>query len=250
VVRRCVTALRQLALETELGAFIGSEDDLLARFNVSRPTLRQAAALVSQEQLLEARRGVGGGYFATRPTTHAVAQTAAIFLQMHKAGLPEIIVTIAPLHVEMAILAARTMTPQKRDKINAFLESLSKWNVETDEFRVFLRLARAWETILGEASDNPVLALYVRILIDLAATLAPEHDIYLRRPDRMQIFMTRVKALAEAILDEDPDRAALIARRSADASEKLMGAALAPGGEWPESPASGRENDMASGGKG
>jgi DNA-binding GntR family transcriptional regulator len=66
--RQTVEALREESLRCAESELIGSEDDLLASHNVSRPTLRQAAALVAREQLLQVRRGVGGGYIARRPT--------------------------------------------------------------------------------------------------------------------------------------------------------------------------------------
>ena len=88
--RQAVEALREESLQCAEGELIGSEDDLLARHKVSRPTLRQAAALVASEQLLQVRRGVGGGYIARRPTGRAVTHMAAIFLRSRGASLDEI----------------------------------------------------------------------------------------------------------------------------------------------------------------
>ena len=52
---RTIRRLRKQALETPPGELIGSETELLGVYEVSRPTLRQAAALLSQEQLIMVR---------------------------------------------------------------------------------------------------------------------------------------------------------------------------------------------------
>src|SRR5579885_2375590 len=71
-------ALRGAALACADGERIGSEEDVLERIGVSRPTLRQAARLLESEELLVVRRGVKGGFFARRPTTDAVARMASV----------------------------------------------------------------------------------------------------------------------------------------------------------------------------
>jgi DNA-binding FadR family transcriptional regulator len=222
VVRRCVAALRTQAMNTAEGALIGSEDELLALHQVSRPTLRQAAALVAQEQLLEARRGVHGGYFATRPTVKAVSHMAAIFLQTRCAHLQDIIAAIAPVHAEMARLAATKIGPEERARVEAYLAEQTAMVEGEFSYRDFLRTARNWEILLGDLCANPVLALYLRILIDLAAQLAPQEDIYVGRPDRALDFLRRQRKVAEAILDGDPEMAVLASRRTGDNVEAKL----------------------------
>ncbi|MGJ3627919.1 GntR family transcriptional regulator [Sphingomonas sp. MMS24-JH45] len=59
---RVADELRRLALTSEEGTLLGSEEALMTRLGVSRPTLRQAAGLVAQDQLITIKRGVNGGY--------------------------------------------------------------------------------------------------------------------------------------------------------------------------------------------
>ena len=56
VVTQVAERIREDVFQLADGAFLGSEEDLILRYNVSRPTLRQAAGLIIQEQLLVARR--------------------------------------------------------------------------------------------------------------------------------------------------------------------------------------------------
>jgi len=55
IVRRVADAIRRDALESAEGALLGSEDDLIVRYAVSRPTLRQAALVVREAELWLAR---------------------------------------------------------------------------------------------------------------------------------------------------------------------------------------------------
>lgn len=72
--------LRSFALGLEEGSFIGSEDDVLGRLEVSRVTMRQAARLLEREGVLRVRRGINGGYFAARPSVEMVENIVCTYL--------------------------------------------------------------------------------------------------------------------------------------------------------------------------
>jgi DNA-binding GntR family transcriptional regulator len=72
--------LRDITLGAEEGTFIGSEDDLVQRLKVSRVTVRQAARLLEREGVLLVRRGINGGYFASRPSVQMVETVVSAYL--------------------------------------------------------------------------------------------------------------------------------------------------------------------------
>lgn len=72
--------LRTFALGLEEGTLIGSEDDILSRLDVSRVTMRQAARLLEREGVLRVRRGINGGYFASRPSVEMVENIVCTYL--------------------------------------------------------------------------------------------------------------------------------------------------------------------------
>src|SRR2546422_3655014 len=76
-----VHVLRDEILDRPDGDWLGSEDHLLERLGISRPTLRQAARVLEAEELLVVKRGLNGGLFARRPSTDAVARIASIYLR-------------------------------------------------------------------------------------------------------------------------------------------------------------------------
>jgi DNA-binding FadR family transcriptional regulator len=122
-VARAARKLRRLSIERGDGDFLGSEEDLLAILEVSRPTLRQASALVIQENLIKVRRGVGGGYFASAPDSLTVSRMASIYLQSRGSHLPDIHQALKPLRTEIAALAARNVSNGNREALINFIEA-------------------------------------------------------------------------------------------------------------------------------
>lgn len=72
--------MRALALATPEGERLGSEDELVEKLGVARVTIRQAARLLEREGLVKVRRGLNGGYFATRPTVEMVETIVCNYL--------------------------------------------------------------------------------------------------------------------------------------------------------------------------
>jgi DNA-binding FadR family transcriptional regulator len=220
--RHTVEALRGESLRCAEGELMGSEDELLARHHVSRPTLRQAAALVAQEQLLQVRRGVKGGYIARRPTGRAVAHMAAIYLRTRSAGLGELSRSIAPIRAELARLAASRLDDRSRQALRDFLQRETEAAAQSAGFRAFARSEREFGQLLGAASRNDVLSLFLDILYDLAANIPPEEDIFLGWPERVKAYRQQRDRLVEAILDGDSNVAELLANRLSELNRQWM----------------------------
>jgi len=212
-VSRLVKRLREQSLATAPGEMIGSEDQLVATYKVSRPTLRQAAALVSQEQLLTVRRGTGGGYFARRPEVAAVAHVAAIYLQSRHTTLREIITAVEPIRVEMATLAAQNRTPDELDALKAFLVRDNR-DLEVGEREAFLRSEREFARLIATASHNSVLYLFITTLHEFSS-LPRQNERVFESAERVRAYWSvRQKSLV-AIIEGDAEIAGISARRAA-----------------------------------
>ena len=192
---------------------MGSEDQLLARYGISRPTLRKAAAMVAQEQLLRVRRGVGGGYIATRPTTRAVAHMAAIYLNSRNTDVDAILSSVNPIRAELSSLAAKNLDAETERAFTEFLEAdLSGRTAEGEPF-TFVKSEREFGRILGLASGNLVLSLFLEILHDLSATIERKNDIFFDRPDRVAAYREQRRRLVQSIISKEPDLATLLSHR-------------------------------------
>lgn len=203
--------LRGMAMGKEEGALLGSEEDLMGQLGVSRPTLRQAAALVAQERLITIRRGVNGGYFAALPDSLTVARMAAIYLQSRHARLSEVIEAVEPIRTELARLASRNRDETAKAELAEFLSQ--ERAMPQSDYRTFLRAERAFGRVLGTISGNRVLELFLGIVYDLSAYVGREEDVYVNRPERIEIYREHRNRIAAAILEGDEELSVLATRR-------------------------------------
>lgn len=187
---------------------IGSEDELIARYEVSRPTLRQAAALVAQEQLIKVRRGTTGGYFATRPTTSAVSHMAAIYLQTRGTGLDDMLASVERIRRDMVRLAAGSGDGEARARLARFLEEDEATQDNDYGLARFVAGERTYALLLGCLCGSEVLNLFLQILLDLIGMPEPDQRPVLNTPLRLETAARRRGRVIRAILAGDAETAA------------------------------------------
>jgi DNA-binding FadR family transcriptional regulator len=84
--------LRSLIVSGKLseGDSLGHEPDLVERFGVSRPSLREALRILEAEGLVTVVRGVRGGVVVHEPDGRMTARTAALLLQARNVPLADV----------------------------------------------------------------------------------------------------------------------------------------------------------------
>ncbi|MCV7280143.1 FadR family transcriptional regulator [Mycolicibacterium flavescens] len=80
---RVATVLRRMFIRGEIaeGTMLPPESELMERFGVSRPTLREAFRVLESESLIVVQRGVRGGARVTRPRRETLARYAGLILE-------------------------------------------------------------------------------------------------------------------------------------------------------------------------
>ena len=89
---RSPTSSASLIVSGELseGDSLGHEPDLVERFGVSRPSLREALRILEAEGLITVVRGVRGGVVVHAPDERMTARTAALLLQARNVSLADV----------------------------------------------------------------------------------------------------------------------------------------------------------------
>lgn len=116
--------LRHLIVTGELreGDSLGHESDLVERFGVSRPSLREALRILEAEGLITVVRGVLGGVVVHEPDERMTARTAAVVLQTRNVALSDVfearrLLELTAVRVLAAARARRHLAAELREAI-------------------------------------------------------------------------------------------------------------------------------------
>ncbi|MEN3357105.1 MAG: GntR family transcriptional regulator, transcriptional repressor for pyruvate dehydrogenase complex [Mycobacteriales bacterium] len=148
------------------GDSLPKQEDLMAEFRISRPTLREALRHLENEGLLTVRRGSIGGSVIEVPTAATSAYTFGLVLQSRKATISDLAAAIERIEPLAAALCAA-----RPDRMKAVLPGLRE-NVEStaaaiDDGEDFTMLSRQFHELLVGACGNETLIVMVGALESL-----------------------------------------------------------------------------------
>jgi DNA-binding FadR family transcriptional regulator len=212
-VAAAANVLREEILTRPDGARLGSEDDLLAQLDVSRPTLRQAARLLEAEELLVVRRGLNGGLFARRPTSDVVARMASVYLRSEGTTVLDLARSWFLLLEHSARLAAMQAGLPGRRRFAEEVKVLAARKAGSppeDQFAVTQDIAVRMTRLAGSTT----LALFADVLIALIRD-APADVRGIRAPGGLG-GKGHLDEVASAIEAGDAEKAAFAVRRHAE----------------------------------
>lgn len=159
--------LRTLILTGEIadGDLLGHEPDLVERFGVSRPSLREALRILETEGLITVVRGVRGGVVVRHPNEALTARTASMLLRSRNVPLADVhraTQMIEPIAAKEVARSARRRTAAKE------LRSLVDRQDETiDDPEPFAAANAAFHERLVALSGNQTLTLVTEMLNEL-----------------------------------------------------------------------------------
>ena len=148
-----------------VGAMIGSEAELMDRFNASRGVIREAVTLVESHMLAETRRGVGGGLIVAEPTPSVVEAAVSLYLARKKASEADLLETRSALEV----MAMRKTLARLDDHAVALLEAETTYTPAPDEHVTMA--SQRFHNLLGRLSGNTVLELLIPTLAALVGEM-------------------------------------------------------------------------------
>jgi DNA-binding FadR family transcriptional regulator len=210
--RLAARILRAEILACDENAYLGSEIDLMERLQLSRSTLRQAARILEQEQLLTVRRGIGGGYFCRRPDATGIANAASLYLRLQNTTFLDVLHSANLINMEIARLAARSSGKRHRAVLAGMLERWRPWASQPPGMAQFVEADKQLVELLADMANNAALTMFLQTVWRFGITES-QVDIFGNYPERRGEVLRRRIALMEAVMDSDADIAALIAHR-------------------------------------
>lgn len=143
-----------------IGELLGSEAELIARYDVSRAVFREAVRIVEHHGVARMRRGPGGGLIITEPDASAVQ--AAIALYLRYAGVDRVALFEARAALEIAAVtaAAERITEEGIARLRATLEA-----EEAEGEQAMLEAhTHDLHVVIAELTGNPAMALFIEVL--------------------------------------------------------------------------------------
>lgn len=203
--------LRSTVLATENGALIGGEDSLVAKLGASRSTVRQAARLLEREGLLRVKRGIRGGYYASRPDEKTIQTAVSAYLLTHDASHEDVSAVASVLWVEVLRRAA-TLNNRSARK---FAEGYRQQVLELDENATLQEVVQLEERI-RDAMFELIESPYMQLLFHINATFwrsrfAPP-PLDLKRPGFVESWREAKLMELGAIAEGDVQLAIMAAR--------------------------------------
>jgi DNA-binding FadR family transcriptional regulator len=159
----------------------------MAKFDVSRPTLREACRILESEGLISVRRGAKGGARVHMPRADTAARYVASVLQANGALLSDVYDARTIIEVPAAaILAARSSAEDI-----AILRRLSKEAapVECDPV-AFLEAHHRFHNAISDLAGNQTIALFSRMIYAILNS-ADLHHLKGRLSDEGEIRASR-----------------------------------------------------------
>lgn len=161
--------LRTLIVSGELGEgeSLGREPELVERFRVSRPSLREALRILEAEGLITVVRGVHGGVVVHHPDERATARTAALVLQARNVSLADVFESRAL--IEPVAAKAIATSRRRRASIDELRELVAREEACIDDPDAFGVANAAFHERLVALAGNQTLAIVTEMLNEVVA---------------------------------------------------------------------------------
>ncbi len=201
----------------EVGTLVGSEAELMERYQVSRAVLREAIRLQEHHNVAVMRRGPGGGLFVAEPTASATTDAVALYLEHRGIRVSDLFEVRAVVELAMLDLVVERLDDEGVERLRGMLSADRQAGDEP-----FTEDARDLHAVLASLSGNRVLELLALVLFRLTRL----HSSGNRRKSVKTAVMGEAQAshdgIVAAVIARDAGVARRRMRRQLDALGKIL----------------------------
>ncbi|MDU8943195.1 FadR/GntR family transcriptional regulator [Ovoidimarina sediminis] len=187
---RVADAIKELVVERGLkpGDRLPGEAELIARFGMSKGTIREAMRLLQAQGLIETKTGPGGGSFVgevTRERAHALLANYFYFRDVTIADIYQVRIALEP---ELAATLAGKLSDAQLAELEAIMEHYADPAVDADEERRQHIASLRFHARLSDFGQNALLGFFISFMAQILTDLTvykrlyttPNHDLWQR----------------------------------------------------------------------
>lgn len=141
---------------------LGSEPELIQRYDVSRAILREAVRILEHDGAVRTKRGPGGGLVVSAPDSAAIVRAAGLSLEHDRVTPRQLVDVRSALEVAAVRMAARSAEPGVADSVLASVDN------ERRAGDTAIHLYDVHHSIAEGSGCRPI-ALFVRVMSELVA---------------------------------------------------------------------------------
>jgi len=190
--------------ELRPGDGVGTEAELLAQLQVSRPTLRESLRILESQGVLTLRPGPRGGIIVSEPDVAFVAHTLSVFLRLK--NVPFIAILKAREAIEPALVREAALNGTEADFAEMEASILRLEAVEIEAEAIFEE-NRRFHDIIARAAGNSVLETFWSAISILASGERLGLTVTAKSRDKVVEAHRRILAACRA---RDPEAAVAV----------------------------------------
>lgn len=150
--------------ELEEGHNLPAEAELMERFGVSRPTLREAFRILESEALITIRRGSRGGAQVLSPQAEVVARLAGSVLQFRRTTVGDVYAARLLIEPPAAAMLAEKQDPAAVEQLREYLELEA---AAMGDHQAFAHASAVFHEKVAELAGNNTLSVFAEILAEI-----------------------------------------------------------------------------------
>lgn len=202
--------IRQAIIDGSLKADdrLPTEGELATRYQVSRPTIREALKRLAAQNLVRSRRGPTGGTFINKPSAEdlsdALTSATTLLVSMDSFSMQEISQTRLMMEQSCITLAAENISESQLNQLQQELLFQQSSTLSPEEFCASdVRFHR----IIAEASGNRLLSF---IMFSIIEALQPISNMVTFRFRERSVILEQHQKMLEALQTGDTTQAAAL----------------------------------------
>ena len=192
------------------GDKLPSQRELVAMFQTSRASIREALRVLEQKGLIEVKLGVSGGAVVKNAGTEPITESLKLLLQQNQVSLEHLAEFRESIEGHIAACAARQAGPAEVQRLDAILTQARACLDDADVLPYdFIRTDIRLHIALAEISGNPIFLAVTRMVHE---TMLGLYDRFtLRRRDVLEENYRDLCNLVDAVRQGQSEQARRLA---------------------------------------